>query len=93
LSGGWKITSKILLWSTLKGTKTPKDLAKASTRNTPMLADVFFQIIEEALVKIVMPEPKMINIIEGEDWQAPIMANLHHYYEPDSINEQIRMQQ
>jgi hypothetical protein len=42
---------------------------------------------------IVPPEPRIINIIEGEDWRAPIIAYLHHYYEFDSRNEQIRMQQ
>jgi hypothetical protein len=35
----------------------------------------------------------VINIIHGEDWQASIMAYLHHYYEPDSTIEQTRMQQ
>jgi hypothetical protein len=43
------------------------ELAKATARNTPMLTDVFFQVIEDALVKIVLPEPRLINIIEGED--------------------------
>jgi ribonuclease HI len=69
------------------------DLAKAATHNTPMPADVFFQVIEEALVKIVVLKPMLINIIEGEDRRAPIMAYIHHYYEPDSFNEQIKMQQ
>jgi hypothetical protein len=58
-----------------------------------MPTDVFFQVIEEALIKIVILELRLINIIEGEDRRAPIMAYLHHYYEPNSINEQIRMQQ
>jgi hypothetical protein len=53
-----------------------------------MPADVFFQVIEEASV-----EHRLINIIEGEDWWAPIMAYLHHHYDLDRINEQIRMQQ
>jgi hypothetical protein len=44
------------------------DLAKAVARNTPMLVDVFFQVIEEASVKTVVTEPNLINIIEGEDW-------------------------
>jgi hypothetical protein len=39
------------------------DLVKAPARNTPMPADVFFQVIEDASVKIVMPEPRFINII------------------------------
>jgi hypothetical protein len=35
----------------------------------------------------------MINIIQGEDWRAPIMAYLRHHYEPDSEAELIRIQQ
>jgi hypothetical protein len=35
----------------------------------------------------------MVNIIEGEDWRAPIMAYLHHHYKPDNNTELIRMQQ
>jgi hypothetical protein len=58
-----------------------------------MPADVFFQVLEDASVKTVLPAPRVINIIEEEDWRAPIMAYLRHYYEPDNKNEQIRMQQ
>jgi hypothetical protein len=58
-----------------------------------MPADVFFQVLEDASVKIVVLEPRLINIIEGEDWRAPIMAYLYHYYESDNTNEQIRIQQ
>jgi ribonuclease HI len=43
------------------------DLAKATAHNTPMCVVVFFQVIEEALVKTVVSEPRLINIIEGED--------------------------
>jgi hypothetical protein len=49
-----------------------------------MPTDVFFQVLEDALVKTVSPEPRVINIVEREDWRASIMAYLHHYYEPDS---------
>jgi hypothetical protein len=56
-----------------------------------MSTNVFFQVLEDASVKIVPPKPRVINIIEGEDWRAPIMAYLHHYYEPDSKNKQIRL--
>jgi hypothetical protein len=56
-----------------------------------MTADVFFQVLKEASVKIIPPEPRVINIIEGEDWRARIMAYLRHYYEPDNKNEQIRL--
>jgi hypothetical protein len=67
------------------------DLVKAAAHNNTMPTDVFFQVLEEASVKTVLPKPKLINIIEGEDWRAPIMAYLCHYYEPDSTNEQIKM--
>jgi hypothetical protein len=69
------------------------ELAKAVARNIPMPTDVFFQVLEDASVKIVLLEPRVINIIEGKDWRAPIMAYLHHYYQPESKNEQMRMQQ
>jgi hypothetical protein len=68
------------------------DLAKAATHNTLMPANVFFQVLKDASVQIVLPEPRVINIIEKEDWRPLIMAYLHHYYEPDSKNEQTRMQ-
>jgi hypothetical protein len=35
----------------------------------------------------------MINVIEGEDCRAPIMAYLRHYYELDSTTWHVRMQQ
>jgi hypothetical protein len=54
------------------------EIAKATAHNTLMSVDVFFQVLEDALVKTVLPEPRVINIIEGEDWRAPIMAYLHH---------------
>jgi hypothetical protein len=50
-------------------------------------------VLEDASVKTVLSEPRVINIIEGENWRAPIMTYLRHYYEPDSKNKQTRMQQ
>jgi hypothetical protein len=49
-----------------KNTKAD-ELAKAAARNTPMSADVFFQVLEDVSVKTVMSEPWVVNIIEGED--------------------------
>jgi ribonuclease HI len=43
------------------------ELAKVAARNTPMPADIFFQVLEDALVKTVLSEPRVINIIEGKD--------------------------
>jgi hypothetical protein len=34
----------------------------------------------------------MVNVMQGEDWRAPIMAYLHHNYEPDSNTELIIIQ-
>jgi hypothetical protein len=55
--------------------------------------DVLFQVIKDPSVKTVEPEPMTVNIIQGEDWRAPIMTYLHNHYEPDSGAEMIRMQQ
>jgi hypothetical protein len=62
-------------------------LAKAAARNTSMPANIFFQVLEDASVKTIPTETRVINIIEGEDWRASIMAYLHQYYEPVSKNE------
>jgi ribonuclease HI len=40
------------------------ELVKVIACNSPMHADVFFQVIEDASVKTVLPEPRIINIIE-----------------------------
>jgi hypothetical protein len=44
------------------------ELAKAMARKMMLPPDVFFQTIEDPSVKIVKPEPRMINIMQGEDW-------------------------
>jgi hypothetical protein len=50
-------------------------------------------MISDASMKTVEPEPRVINLIQGEDWHAPIMVFLHHYYEPDSATKHTKMQQ
>jgi hypothetical protein len=64
------------------------EVMKAAAHNNPLPVNVFLQTI-----KTIEPEPRVINIIRGEDWRAVIIAYLRHYYEPDSIVEQTRMQQ
>jgi ribonuclease HI len=44
------------------------ELAKAPPRNTPLPADIFLQIILDASIKTIEPEPRVINIIQGKDW-------------------------
>jgi hypothetical protein len=51
---------------------------------TVLPLDVFFQDVEDPSVKTVEPEPRMKNVAQGEDWQAPIMAYLRHHYQADS---------
>jgi hypothetical protein len=60
------------------------ELSKAVTNISALQLDVFFQTIKNPSIKTVEPEPRMVNIIEGEDWRAPIMAYLHHHYESDN---------
>jgi hypothetical protein len=67
------------------------ELAMAAARNTPLPTDVFFHVVSDALIKTVELEPRVINLIEGEDWHAPIMAYLCHYYERDNATEHIRL--
>jgi ribonuclease HI len=69
------------------------ELAKAIACNNPLPTDVFLQAITDASIKIIEPEPRVINIIQGEDWRTPIIAYLCHYYVPNNIVEQTRMQQ
>jgi hypothetical protein len=52
---------------------------KVASRNTLLSADVFFQVISDLSIKTVEVEPRVINLIEGEDWCTPLMVYLHHY--------------
>jgi hypothetical protein len=75
-----------------KNTKAD-ELVKAAARKTTLPTNIFFQTLEDSSVKIVELEPRVVNVIQGEDWRAPIMAYLHHHYELDSKIELLRMQQ
>jgi hypothetical protein len=68
------------------------ELAKAAAKKAVLPPDVFFHVIEDSSVKTVEAEPRMVNIIQGEDWRAPIMAYLHHHYETGNNTELMRMQ-
>jgi hypothetical protein len=69
------------------------EMAKAAVRKAVLPPDVFFQLIEDPSVKTVEPEPRMLNIVQGEDWQVPIVAYLHHHYEPDNSTELTKIRQ
>jgi hypothetical protein len=75
-----------------RGRNTEVDeLVKDAARKMVLPPDVFFQTIEDPSVKIVEPKTRMVNIVQGEDWRAPIMAYLRLHYEPDSSTELTRM--
>jgi hypothetical protein len=77
-----------------RGRNTEVDeLVKDAARKMVLPPDVFFQTIEDPSVKIVEPKTRMVNIVQGEDWRAPIMAYLRLHYEPDTSTELTRMQQ
>jgi hypothetical protein len=44
------------------------ELAKAAARKTALPLDVFLQTIEDPSIKAVELEPRMLNIMQGEDW-------------------------
>jgi hypothetical protein len=93
LSEGWKTTSR-LYGEYIERSKNLKvdELVKAIARNKPLLADMFFQVVPNASVKTIEPYPRLINLIEAEDWHTSIMTYLRHYYEPDNATKHIRMQ-
>jgi hypothetical protein len=44
------------------------ELAKVAARKIALPPDVFFQIVEDSSVKTIELEPRMVNVIQGEDW-------------------------
>jgi ribonuclease HI len=50
------------------------ELAKAAARKAVLPPNAFFQVIEDPSMKTVEPEPRMTNVVQAEDWQAPILA-------------------
>jgi ribonuclease HI len=55
------------------------ELGKLAAHNSSVSINIFFHVLKDASVKTVLLKPRIINIIEGEDWRAPIMAYLYHY--------------
>jgi ribonuclease HI len=49
------------------------ELAKATTRKAAQPPDVFFQTLKDSSLKIIEPEPRTVNVIQGKDWRALIM--------------------
>jgi ribonuclease HI len=93
LSEEWRTISKALPLSTLREPKTLKLLNWPRLQPATHLYQLmyFFQVISDASIKIVEVEPRVINLIQGEDWRVPIMAYLRHYYEPDNTTKHTRM--
>ena len=49
--------------------------AKIASKGHPLPPDVFYTVQNEPLI-VDSTEVKMVSIIEGEDWRAPIIAYL-----------------
>jgi hypothetical protein len=43
------------------------ELANATARKAVLPFDIFFQVIKDPSIKIVEPESRVVNIIQGED--------------------------
>jgi hypothetical protein len=43
------------------------ELAKVAAKKVVLPPDVFFQVVEDPSVKTVEPEPRIINVVQGED--------------------------
>ena len=56
-------------------------------------SDVFYEVISQPSVEVNVKAPKLINTIHNEDWKAPIVAYLKGYHEPETKEEEKRMQQ
>jgi ribonuclease HI len=72
--------------SILKGQKKHRSrrVGQISCQKSNISVVCVFQTIEDPFMKTVELEPRMVNIIEGEDWRALIMAYLRNHYEPDN---------
>jgi hypothetical protein len=64
----------------------------ATAQGITLPSDVFYEVISQPSVEVNFKAPKLINAIQSEDWRAPIMAYLKGYHEPDTKEEEKRMQ-
>jgi hypothetical protein len=51
----------------IKRVKNTDELAKDATKKAKLPPKVFFQVIKDPSIKIVEPELRMINVVQGED--------------------------
>jgi ribonuclease HI len=68
------------------------ELAKAAAQGTSLPSDIFYEIISQPSIEVNFKPPKLINAIHNEDWRAPIVAYLKGYHEPETKEEEKRMQ-
>ena len=68
------------------------ELAKVVAQGITLPSDVFFEVISQPSVEMNVKTPKLINAIHNEDWRTPIVAYLKGYHEPETKEEEKRMQ-
>ena len=69
------------------------ELVKAIAQGITLPSDIFYEVINQPSIELNIKAPKLINVIHSEDWRAPIMAYLKGYHEPETKEEEKRMQQ
>ena len=67
-------------------------LAKVAAQGIALPSDVFYEVINQPSIELNIKASKLINSIHSEDWRAPIMAYLKGYHEPETKEEEKRMQ-
>ena len=67
------------------------ELAKIASNGHPLPPDVFYTVQTEPSIANTS-EVKIVSLIEGEDWRAPIIAYLKGFFEPENPIEAKRMQ-
>ena len=67
-------------------------LAKVAAQGITLPSDVFDEVINQPSIELNIKAPKLVNAIHSEDWRVPIMAYLKGYHEPETKEEEKRMQ-
>jgi hypothetical protein len=55
------------------------ELAKATARNTLMPPDVFYRVLEDASVKTILPEPRLIHVMAYDGIPSPLLRATQHH--------------
>ena len=54
---------------------------------------MFYEFVYQETITIGFKQAKLLNVIESNDWRAPIMAHDKGHYELETVEELKHMQQ